>query len=79
MDIKTLITIDPEILEGQAVFKGTRVSIESLFDFLEAGYSIDTFVENFPSVRKEQAIALLDAANKLFTLKNIEQLYASVA
>ncbi|HMO63239.1 MAG TPA: DUF433 domain-containing protein [Ferruginibacter sp.] len=79
MDIKDLITIDNEILGGQTVFKGTRVPVESLFDHLEAGVSLDAFLEDFPTVSREQAIALLDLANKLFNTKNLEQLYAAVA
>ena len=79
MDIKELITIDNEILGGQTVFKGTRVPIESLFDHLEAGVSLDDFLEDFPTVTKEQAVALLDLANKLLNIKNIDQLYAAVA
>jgi uncharacterized protein (DUF433 family) len=79
MDIRELITIDKEILGGQTVFKGTRVPVESLFDHLEAGVSLDAFLEDFPTVTKEQAIALLDWANKLFNTKNLDQLYAAVA
>ncbi len=79
MDIKDLITIDKEILNGQPVFTGTRVPVETLFDHLEAGVSLDIFLEDFPTVSREQAIALLDAANKLLTSKNVEELYASVA
>lgn len=79
MDIKELILIDNEILGGQTVFKGTRVPVESLFDHLEAGISLDAFLEDFPTVTKEQAIALLDWANKLFNVKNLDQLYAAVA
>jgi uncharacterized protein (DUF433 family) len=78
MDIQSLITIDPEILGGQPVFKGTRVPVESLFDHLEAGISLNDFLEDFPSVSKAQAIALLDAANKLMTSKNIAQLYEAI-
>lgn len=74
MDIKELITIDNEILGGQAVFKGTRVPVESLFDHLEAGISLDAFLEDFPTVTKEQAIALLEWANKLFNKKKIKKL-----
>lgn len=51
---------DPEILGGEPVFKGTRVPIQSLFDHLEAGDSIDDFLEGFPSVKREQVIALLE-------------------
>ncbi len=79
MDIRELITIDKEILGGQTVFKGTRVPVESLFDHLEAGVSLDAFLDDFPTVTKEQAIALLDWANKLFNTKNLDELYAAVA
>ena len=79
MDIRSLITIDNEILSGQAVFTGTRVPVETLFDHLEAGVSLDEFLEDFPGVTRQQAIDLLEAANKILTSKNIEQLYAAVA
>lgn len=79
MDISEIITIDNEILGGQPVFKGTRVPVESLFDHLEAGVSLNEFLNDFPTVSKEQAIALLDMANKLLTSKNVAQLYATVA
>lgn len=78
MDIRDLITIDTEILGGQTVFKGTRVPVESLFDHLEAGVSLNAFLEDFPTVSKEQAVALLDWANKLLNTKNPEQLYEAV-
>jgi uncharacterized protein (DUF433 family) len=79
MDIKTLITVDNDILGGQPVFAGTRVPVESLFDHLEAGISLDDFLDDFPTVTKEQAIAVLETANKFLTSKNVEQLYAVVA
>jgi len=79
MDIRELITIDNDILGGQTVFKGTRVPVETLFDHLEAGISLDSFLEDFPTVTKEQAIALLEWANKIFNTKNLDQLYAAVA
>jgi len=50
---------DPKILGGEPVFVGTRVPIQSLFDHLEAGESIDEFLKGFPSVNREQVIALL--------------------
>lgn len=55
-----IIQSDPEILGGTPVFRGTRVPIRSLFDHLEAGESIDGFLEGFPSVRRDQVIALLE-------------------
>ena len=79
MDLKELITIDNDILGGQTVFKGTRVPVESFFDHLEAGVTLDAFLEDFPTVSKEQAVALLDWANKLLNTKNLDQLYEAVA
>jgi uncharacterized protein (DUF433 family) len=79
MDIKSLITVDNDILGGQPVFAGTRVPVESLFDHLEAGISLNDFLDDFPTVSRDQAIALLNTANKLLTAKNAEQLYAAVA
>jgi uncharacterized protein (DUF433 family) len=79
MDIRELITIDPDILGGQPVFKGTRLPVESLFDHLEAGVSLDEFLDDFPSLSKEQAVAVLDIANKLLTSKKVAELYAVVA
>lgn len=70
MELKDLITIDPDVLGGQAVFKGTRVRIETLFDHLEAGVSLKAFLEDFPTVTKEQAVATLEVTNKLLTSKN---------
>lgn len=77
--IKNIITIDPEILGGQAVFKGTRVPIDSLFMHLEQGISLNEFLEDFPSVTREQAIAVLELAEKLVTSKNIQKLYETAA
>lgn len=79
MEIRKIVTIDSDILGGQPVFKGTRVPIESLFDHLEAGVTLDEFLDDFPTVSKEQAIALLDIASRFLTAKNLEQLYATVA
>ncbi|WP_301922935.1 DUF433 domain-containing protein [Ferruginibacter sp.] len=79
MDIRQLITINNKILSGQTVFKGTRVPVETLFDHLEAGISLDQFLEDFPTVSKGQAIALLDWTSKLLNTKNIDQLYEAVA
>ena len=79
MELKDLIVIDPEILGGQPIFKGTRVPVETLFDHLEAGVSLEEFLEDFPTVTKEQAIAALEVANKLLTSKNIAKLYEIAA
>ncbi len=78
-NIKDYISIDQEILSGQPVFKGTRVPIETLFMHLEKGVSLDEFLEDFPSVSKEQAITVLGIAEKIMTSKNIEKLYETAA
>lgn len=79
MELKDLISIDPEVLGGQVVFKGTRVPVETLFDHLEVGVSLGEFLEDFPTVTKEQAIAALEIANKLLNSKNLEKLYETSA
>lgn len=79
MEIQEVINIDQDILGGQPVFKGTRVPIDTLFDHLEAGVSLAEFLDDFPSVKKEQAIALLDIASRIVTSKNVTQLYEAVA
>jgi uncharacterized protein (DUF433 family) len=56
------ITINPEILGGVAVFSGTRVPIKSLFDHLQAGDSLNLFLESFPDVTREQAVNVLEAS-----------------
>ncbi len=60
MNASDLITVDPDILGGTPVFKGTRVPVKSLFDYLEASYSLDEFLECFPSVTREMACRLLE-------------------
>jgi uncharacterized protein (DUF433 family) len=56
---------DPDILGGTQVFMGTRVPIKTLLDYLEAGDSLDEFLDHFPSVKREQAIAILELANNI--------------
>ncbi len=79
MDIQEIINTDRDILGGQPVFAGTRVPVESLFDHLEAGISLDEFLDDFPTVARNQAVALLDIANKIMTSKNVAKLYEAVA
>ncbi|MEI7869673.1 MAG: DUF433 domain-containing protein [Candidatus Methylumidiphilus sp.] len=57
----------PEILSGTPVFVGTRVPVRSLFDYLEGGDTLEEFLHQFPSVQREQAIAVLDAAYEAVT------------
>ena len=55
-----LVSRDPEVHSGDAVFVGTRVPVVTLVDYLEGGYTLDEFLDHFPSVRREQAIAALE-------------------
>jgi uncharacterized protein (DUF433 family) len=59
------VVIDPEIMSGTPVFAGTRVPLRTLLDHLEAGDSLDLFLEDFPSVSRELAIAFLEEAAEL--------------
>lgn len=65
------INIDPETMGGTPVFTGTRVPIQSLFDYIETGETLDEFLENFPSVNKEFAIEVLKMAGKSITTEKI--------
>ncbi|HEY2322151.1 MAG TPA: DUF433 domain-containing protein [Thermoanaerobaculia bacterium] len=57
---KSVITADPDVMSGAPVFRGTRVLAQTLIEHLEAGDSIDDFLEGFPSVSREQVIAFLE-------------------
>ena len=59
MTADSLITRDPKILNGTAVFKGTRVPVRTLFDYLSDGLSLEYFLETFPSVNRELATQVL--------------------
>jgi uncharacterized protein (DUF433 family) len=58
------IKADPEIMGGTPCFAGTRVPVKTLFDLLEKGRSLDYFVEHFPTVEREQAVAVLELAKQ---------------
>jgi len=62
----SVLSRDPEVMGGTAVFTGTRVPVQTLLDYLEAGESIDDFLAGFPSVKREQVIAFLEAATERF-------------
>ena len=79
MKIGEIITIDKEIQSGAPVFTGTRVPIQSLFWHLESGVTIDEFLEDFPSVTKEQVIQLLELTNKMVNTPQVIELYETVA
>jgi uncharacterized protein (DUF433 family) len=62
--LDTVIHSDPNILGGTPVFRGTRVPLKNLVDYLAAGDSLDEFLDHFPSVKREQAMAVLELAAK---------------
>ena len=64
MDADDLITIDPEILGGAPVFKGTRVPVKTLFEYLENDYSLEEFLECFPSVTRDLARQVLERSEE---------------
>ena len=73
MMIDSIITCDDEILSGTPVFKSTRVPIKNLIDYLEAGDSLDEFLDDFPSVSRDQAIQTLELAKEIL----VTQAYAN--
>ncbi len=60
--LSDILHSDPDILGGTPVFVGTRVPIQSLFDYLEGGETLDEFLRQFPSVKRDQVVAALDLA-----------------
>lgn len=64
MTVKELINVDPEVMGGTPVFRGTRVPVQSLIEHLQGNISLEEFLDDFPTVSKEQAVDLLDIALK---------------
>lgn len=58
------VTIDPEIVSGTPVFRGTRVPVDALINNLEAGLTLDEFLDNFPTVSREQALTVLEFSKR---------------
>lgn len=65
----SIIVKDPQILHGTPVFRGTRVPVKALFDSLEAGETLEEFLQGFPTVTREMAISALDEAHELLSAK----------
>lgn len=65
------INIDPETMGGTPVFTGTRVPIQTLFDYIAGGDDLNEFLENFPSVKEEYALQVLEMAKKTLTTEKI--------
>lgn len=65
--LDSIVQIDPDILGGTPVFRGTRVPVKNLLDYLAAGDTLDQFLDDFPTVEREQAVAALELAKDLLT------------
>lgn len=70
--IPNLVVISPDIQSGTPVFAGTRVPVKNLFDYLKGGDTIDEFLNDFPSVSREQVIIMLSLAEKILTYSENE-------
>ncbi len=67
MKLNNIIVLDPDILNGTPVFKGTRVPVKNLFDYLEAGDSVDKFLEDFDYIPKESVLSILKFTEQIFS------------
>jgi uncharacterized protein (DUF433 family) len=67
--LRDVIVKNPNILGGTPVFRGTRVPLQALFDSLEGGETVEDFLEGYPSVTRETAIAALEEAQQLLSAK----------
>jgi uncharacterized protein (DUF433 family) len=70
-----VININPDILGGTPVFKGTRVPVETLFDHLESGVTIENFLSDFPSVTRSQVTQVLELVGELFSSDKVKKIY----
>ena len=62
--MESVIVRDPEVMSGEPTFRGTRVLVRTLFDYLEAGHTIDRFLAGFPTVTREMALQALEEAGE---------------
>ena len=67
--IDAIVSVSPDVMSGTPVFRGTRVPIKNLLDYLAAGDSLDEFLDQFPTVKREQATALIELAEELLLSK----------
>ncbi len=65
------VSIDPEVMSGTPVFSGTRVPIQNLFDYIEGGDDLEAFLDDFPSVSKDDVLAVLEMAKKSITTEKM--------
>ena len=60
----SVVVRDPAVMSGEPTFRGTRVLVRTLFDYIEAGYSLDRFLKGFPTVRREMALLVIEEAKE---------------
>ncbi len=72
----TAITVHPEIQDGAPVFSGTRVRIETFYDFLRVGVSVSEFLDEFPSITRDQVLEVYDLVKQKYTVDQISALVA---
>ncbi len=65
MKLNEIVVVDPELMSGTPCFAGTRVPVQALLDYLEGGETLDDFLEGFPTVKREQAVAFLQRGGEL--------------
>jgi uncharacterized protein (DUF433 family) len=65
LEFEAVVSVSPDVMSGTPVFAGTRVPVKNLLDYLAAGESLDNFLQQFPTVKREQAVALISLAEKL--------------
>ena len=78
-NLQNIIVSNPNILGGTPVFRGTRVPVQILFQHLEKGIPLEEFLDDFPTVSREQAAAVLAFFGKVMTTSNLEKLYEIAA
>jgi uncharacterized protein (DUF433 family) len=77
--VSDFITVSPDILSGTPVFRGTRVPVKTLFDHIEAGDSLKVFLEDFPAVTHDVAVAVLEEAHQYLVLQCLQHYESKVA
>lgn len=65
--MESVVVRDPEIMSGEPTFRGTRVLVRTLFDYLEAGHSVERFLKGFPSVSRDAALRALEEVKELLS------------
>jgi uncharacterized protein (DUF433 family) len=65
MNLNDIVIVDPEVMSGEPCFAGTRVPVRTLFDYIEGGDTLDAFLEQFPTVNREKAVAFLERSTRL--------------